>query len=565
MRMSQLFTRTLRQAPAEAESEGHRLALRAGLIRQTAAGIYSYLPLGWRSYRKIEQIIREEMDAIGAQELSMPVLQPRERWEETGRWESFQPPLFKLRDRRGHSLCLGPTHEEVVTDLVRHHVRSYRDLPLLLYQIQTKFRDELRPRGGLLRAREFGMKDLYSFDATEDGLDVSYHQVVKAYERIFDRCGLPWLAVEADSGPIGGKESLEFMLLGPAGDDEVVRCGQCGYAANREKARARKVHIAQGAPASLYEVSTPGVKTIAALAAFLGTPEHKALKAVFYAADGRLIFAVIRGDLTINEVKLRNLLQCQELRLASDEEVKLAGLVAGSASPVGLTGIPIIADDSVADGNNFVAGGNRSDIHLVNVNYPRDFTAETLADIALARDGDGCPRCPGSLQIAKGLEVGHVFKLGTLYSEPMRATFLDRNGHEQPVLMGCYGIGIGRLLAAAVEQNHDERGIIWPPAIAPYTIHLCALGVDNGNVHQAAEKLYTALRDSGHEVLFDDRLESPGVKFNDADLLGLPLRVVISPRTLSNDCVEVKRRRDKSSTSTSYGSLVQRLPEWLRS
>ncbi len=523
MRISKLFGKTQKETPAEAETVSHQLLLRAGMIHQVAAGVYSYLPLGWRVLKKIENIIRDEMDKAGGQELMMPVLQPLELWQETGRDLAFGKGLFTLCDRRDRKLCLGPTHEEVITELVRHNVQSYRDLPLLLYQIQTKFRDEPRPRAGLIRVREFTMKDLYSFDTDEEGLDQSYNKMLQAYQNIYARCGLPSLLVEADSGAIGGKESHEFMVITEDGEDEIIYCDNCQYAANVEKAESVKSKIETGEPLPLEEVATPGASTIEQVADFLKIPQSHTLKAVFYIADGKLVFVVIRGDIEVNEVKLKNALGCVDLRLATEAEVIEAGIVAGAASPIGIKGIKIIADDSITSGANFVAGANKPETHFRNVNYPRDFKADLMTDIAQARAGDGCPRCGSKLLSTRGIEVGHVFKLGTFLSEKLGAFFIDQSGVSHPIVMGCYGIGLDRLLAAAIEQNHDDKGIIWPLSIAPYHIYLCPLYLENPKVAAAAEKVYSELEAQGLEVLFDDRNESPGVKFNDADLLGIPI------------------------------------------
>ena len=559
MRMSQLFGKTLRQTPSEAENISHQLLLKAGMIHQVAAGVYSYLPLGWRALRKIENIIREEMDAIGGQELMMPVLQPLELWEQTERDLAFGKSLFTLSDRRDRKLVLAPTHEEVITELVRRNVQSYRDLPLLLYQIQTKFRDEARPRGGLMRVREFTMKDLYSFDTDEEAVNTTYQKVIGAYKRIYERCGLPSVVVEADSGAIGGKESHEFMVIAESGEEQVIHCSKCDYSANAERAESMKLPGEEEEALPLEEVATPGVKTIEELANFLGIPKSKTLKAVFYAADGELIFVAIRGDLEVNEVKLKNALKCHDLRLASDEEVKEAGLVAGSASPLGIGGIKRVADPSITLGVNFVAGANKPDAHLKNVNHPRDFAVDLLVDIAIAQAGEGCPRCGSKLLSTRGIEAGHVFKLGTFFSERLDATFIDRDGVERPIFMGCYGIGIGRLLAAAIEQNHDEKGIIWPLPIAPYQVHLCPLSMDKPEVASAAERLYLDLEQEGLEVLFDDRIESPGVKLNDADLLGMPLRLILSPRTIKSQSVEWKRRGEKEAEIIPLEGAAKRL------
>lgn len=561
MRISKLFGKTQREVPAEAETLSHQLLIRAGMISQVAAGVYSYLPLAWRVLKKIENIIREEMDAADGQELSMPVLQPLELWQETGRDLAFGKGLFTLSDRRDRKLVLGPTHEEVITGLVRYNVQSYRDLPLLLYQIQTKFRDEPRPRGGLLRVREFTMKDLYSFDTDEDGLNQSYNKMLQAYHNIYSRCGLPSLLVEADSGAIGGKESHEFMVITETGEDEIIYCDKCKYAANTDKAESVKSKIESGEPLPIEEVATPGMATIEQVSNFLKVSQSHTIKAVFYVADGELVFVVIRGDIEVNEVKLKNVLHCFELRLATETEVIEAGIVAGSASPVGISGIKVIADDSITSGANFIAGANKPDTHFRNVNYPRDFKADVMADISRAKAGEGCPRCGGKLSSTHGIEVGHVFKLGTFLSEKLGAFFIDQSGVSHPIVMGCYGIGLGRLLAAAIEQNHDDKGIIWPLAIAPYHIYLCPLYLENPQVADTAENLYADFEAQGLEVLFDDRKESPGVKFNDADLLGIPIRVTVSPRTLETNSVEVKKRSEKESQLLPLEEVAKRLKE----
>ena len=553
MRISKLFGKTLRQAPAEVESISHRLLLRAGMIAQVAAGVYSYLPLGWRVLRKIEQIIREEMDKAGGQELMLPVLQPFELWQQSGRYVSFGQSLFTLTDRKEHKLALGPTHEEVIAELAHKYVQSYRDLPLLLYQIQTKFRDEPRPRGGLLRVREFIMKDLYSFDVDEVGLDENYEKMSQAYKNIYARLGLPTLMVEADSGAIGGKDSHEFMLITDTGEDEIIYCSNCGYAANAEKAqsakaRARNVIASEAKqPLPLEEIATPESKTIEEVAGFVGVPTSQTLKAVFYSADGEFIFVTIRGDLEVNETKLKNTLKCSELCLATESEVNEAGLVAGFASPIGVKGIKVIADDSITLGSNFIAGANKLGYHFRNANYPRDFHVDLIADIALVRSGDTCAKCGGKLSSSRGIEVGHIFKLGTFLSEKSGAFFLDRDGASRPIIMGCYGIGLGRLLAAIVEQSHDDKGIIWPLSLAPYHVYLCPLHLGKPGVAPTAERVYQELQGEDIEVLFDDRSESPGVKFNDADLLGIPLRLTLSPRTLQSQSIEAKWRTEKEA------------------
>jgi prolyl-tRNA synthetase len=547
MRISKLFGKTQKETPAEAETASHRLLLRAGMIHQVAAGVYAYLPLGLRVLRKIAGIIRDEMNKAGGQEVSMPVLQPLELWQETGRDKAFGRGLFTLTDRRERKLVLGPTHEEVVTLLAGHNVQSYRDLPLLLYQIQTKFRDEPRPRGGLIRVREFTMKDLYSFDADEEGLDKSYNRMLQAYNNIYARCGLPGLQVEADSGAIGGKDSHEFMVVTADGEDEVIYCQKCKYAANVEKAQSVKGKIEGGEPLPKEEVATPGAASIEEVAGFFKIPESHTLKAVFYIADGKMVFVMVRGDIAVNEVKLKNALGCIDLRLATEDEVIQAGIIAGAASPVGIKGFKIIADDSITSGTNFVAGANKAETHLKNVNYPRDFKADIVTDIAQAHAGEECPRCGGRLSSTRGIEVGHVFKLGTFLSQKLGALFIDQSGVSRPIIMGCYGIGLDRLLAAAIEVHHDDKGIIWPIPIAPYHIYLCSLRPENPEVAAAAEKLYNDLEAQGLEVLFDDRSESPGVKFNDADLLGIPFRVTVSPRTLEKNSAEIKKRTEKEA------------------
>jgi prolyl-tRNA synthetase len=569
MRLSHSFGRTLREDPADADTPSHRLLLRAGLIDQLAAGIYTLLPLAVRVQRKVEQIVREEMAAAGAQEILMPVLIPLELFDRSGRNELYGDELFRLRDRRDRRFALGPTHEEVVTPLAATYARSYRDLPVTLFQIQTKMRDEPRPRAGLLRVREFTMKDAYSFDEDEAGLDHSFQAQRAAYERIFARCGLDVIQVQADSGAIGGKESVEFVLPVESGEDTIVRCPNpaCGYAANTERAEFhRSVPSSHGQPpAPMSPVSTPGVKTIDQLARFLDVPVDQALKAVFYTAEhagqAELVFVAIRGDVEVNEVKLKNVTGADALRLANDREVGAAGLVAGSASPVGISGLRTIADVSVPNAPNLVAGGNQPDVHLRNVNYGRDFTADVVADIGTAKAGDACIRCGTPLELLRGLELGHVFKLGLRYSEAFDARYLDQDGQQRPMWMGCYGIGITRILAAAVEPGHDERGIVWPAPLAPYQVHLVALNVDSPPVAEAANRLYDDLQRAGVDVLFDDRPESAGVKFNDADLLGLPLRVTLGPRGVKQGEVELKRRSAQQAEVVPLAQAVARIKE----
>ena len=562
MRASRFLTKTLRQDPGEAESASHRLMLRAGMISQVAAGVYAYLPLALRSLHRIEQIIREEMDAAGGQEVRMPALHPIEVWAETGRDAALGETLFRLRDRRDRELVLAPTHEEVITAIVRANVESYRDLPLLLYQIQTKFRDEPRPRAGLLRTREFDMKDAYSFDTGQEALDVTYQRVREAYRNIFRRCGLPTIEVEADSGAIGGKDSHEFIVRAETGEDTVL-LSPGGYAANVERATSVPPPAPEGEPLELELVNTPGVTTIAALSALLGIPESQTLKAVFYQADGETVLVTIRGDLEVNEVKLRNHLHARELRLATPEESAAAGLTPGSTSPIGLTDIRRIGDPTIAQGNNFAAGANRPDQHYRNVNYPRDFEVDETVDVATAQAGHGAPDGTGTLEAVRGIEVGHIFKLGTFYTRTLGAEYTDEDGKLNAVVMGCYGIGTTRVLAAAIEQNHDEAGVIFPTPIAPFQVHLVALNADDAGVSEQAEALYEELGASGHEVFFDDRLESAGVKLNDADLLGLPVRVVVSPRNRKSGVVEIKRRGDADAAQVAPDAVERTVAELL--
>jgi prolyl-tRNA synthetase len=549
MRLSKLFGRTLREPPADAELISHQLALRAGLIRQLAAGIYSYLPLGWRVLRNIERIMREEMDAIGGQEIHMPVVNPASIWQATGRYDAPAPgpALLRFRDRASHDMVLAMTHEEVVTDLLRTEVSSYRQLPFMVYQIQTKFRDEPRARGGLIRTREFTMKDAYSCHRDSEGLDEFYPRMHQAYVNIFQRCGTRTIAVAADTGIMGGAMSHEFMAVSAVGEDTLILCSSCDYAANSERATFIKPPGTSQAEDSSAEVATPGCKTIQDVADFVGVPAHQTLKVVFSTTDsGEIVLALIRGDLEVNPVKLANALGGCALHASSEEELQAAGIVAGYASPVGLSGYRVIADDSITLGSNFVAGANKEGYHLTNVNYPRDFAVTTVTDIALARAGDQCPQCHAALHTTRGIEMGHLFKLGTRYSQAVGATYLARDGAARPIVMGSYGIGTGRLMAAIIEENHDERGIIWPASVAPFQFHLLSLGTTQAAVVTAAERLYHNLLEAGHQVLYDDRDERAGVKFNDADLIGIPWRLAVSRKTLAQESVEVKRRDEST-------------------
>ncbi len=549
MRWSRYHLYTTREAPNDAEVVSHQLMVRSGMIRKVAAGIYNYLPLGWRTMAKMMAIVRREMDVAGAIELSMPAVQPSELWKESGRWQRYGKELLRITDRHDREFCFGPTHEEVVTDIVRHEVSSYRQLPVNLYQIQTKFRDEIRPRFGLMRGREFMMKDAYSFHATQESLDEEYQSMHDTYCRIFAALGLDYSVVEADVGSIGGSASHEFMVLAETGESAVARCPHCGYGANVEKASTRPFAVTEEEEEKLEEVETPGQSSVEAVAEFLGVPAAKVVKTLLYDSDQGLVAVLVRGDREVNEAKLASHLGAAYLELANEDRVSEAtGAPVGFAGPVGLAGrgIRILADQSVRGMRNFVVGANRADAHLKGVNPGRDVSLEDFADLLLVAAGDPCPRCEeGTLEIYRGIEVGHIFQLGTKYSEPMGCTFLDQNGASQAMIMGCYGLGIGRTVAAAIEQNHDEHGIIWPLPLAPFSVLLIALNPDDEAVRGTAEKLYQELLDSGVEVLFDDRDERPGVKFKDADLIGIPIRVVVGSKSLAGGQIELSLRRDR--------------------
>jgi prolyl-tRNA synthetase len=559
MRMSKLLLKTLREAPAEAEMPSHKLLLRAGLISPLAAGLYSFTPVGWRVFRKVENIIREEMDRSGAQEVHLPAMHPIELWEQSGRAEVMGATLFRLEDRRERMFALGPTHEEVMSVLAARNIQSYRDLPVTLYQIQTKFRDEQRPRGGLVRLREFTMKDAYSFDPDWETLDASYQKAFDAYVRIFHRANVPVIPVEADSGAIGGKDSQEFVYLTPSGDDAVLVCPKCGYAANAEKADFTRPPAIPAEPLPMERVHTPGQKTIAELATFLGVDERQTAKAVFFRVDGKPVFVVIRGDLEVNEIKLKNALTAMDVEPMDEATVKHAGLVAGSASPVGLTGMTVVADTSIPEAVNLVAGANEDDWHLKNTNHGRDWQADLVADIALAREGDACARCGTALEVQRGIEMGHVFKLGTMYAEAMDVQYENETGERRHVVMGCYGIGVERLIAACIEANHDDNGITWPAEVAPYDVHIVALNLDQAPVVDTLDRLERDLEAAGLSLLIDDRDESAGVKFKDADLLGIPWRVTVSPRALERGGVELRNRATGETEVVPAGDVLGRV------
>jgi len=545
MRLSRYYAPTLKETPAEAEVISHKLLLRAGLIRKLTAGIYTYLPLGLRALNNVAKIVREEMDRAGALEILMPAVQPADLWKESGRWDFYGRELLRFVDRHDREFCLGPTHEEVVTDLVRHEIRSYRQLPVNLYQIQTKFRDEIRPRFGLMRGREFVMKDAYSFDKDDAGADASYWSMYKAYARIFERLGLKFRAVSADSGAIGGSFSHEFRVLADPGEDTIAACPACDYGANLEKAEAvcpPPGGIAVCPPAGT--VATPGVHTVEEVAGFLGVSPAAIVKTLLYVADGTPVAALVRGDRECNEIKLKNLLDAKDIRLATPEEVvKISGAPVGFAGPVGLSGAKIYADQELALASGWIVGANAADAHLCHVDLGRDAAVVSFADLREVAPGDPCPKCGAALTFTKGIEVGHVFKLGLKYSEALNATFLDEAGKEQFMIMGCYGIGVSRIVASAIEQNHDEAGIVFPPTIAPFEVALVNLSPKDETANAKADELYAALTAAGIETLLDDRDERPGVKFKDADLMGFPIQLTLGGKGLARGIVETKDRR----------------------
>ena len=545
MRTTQMFIPTLREDPGEAEIISHRLMLRAGMIRKLAAGMYTYLPLGLRVLRKIENIIREELNKTGAQELLMPILAPAELWKETDRWNQYGKELFRCQDRHERDFCLGPTHEEVITDLFRREVRSYRQLPVILYQIQTKFRDEIRPRFGLMRGREFIMKDAYSFDKNDADALVSYQKMYDAYDRIFKKTGLQFRAVEADTGLIGGTSSHEFMVLANTGEELIVYDPEGSYAANVERAEiSPPQELSQESLKPLEKVRTPGAKTVEQVCAMLHASPHSLVKTLLYKTESHEVIAVlIRGDHQANEIKIRRCLGLHELTLADPDTVQaLTAAPVGFSGPIGLHKVKVLADHAVHALQNFIVGGNEADTHFINVNWDRDFQIDLVADLRQAQEGDASPMSGGPLKTARGIEVGHVFMLGEKYSKKMGATYLDPNGQEHWAIMGCYGIGVGRAAAAAIEQNHDEKGIMWPIPIAPFHVHLLPVtpSVEVGTV---VENLYTELNKLGIEVLLDDRDERAGVKFNDADLIGAPFQVVVGDKGLAKNTLDIKARR----------------------
>ncbi len=563
MRQNHYLSPTLRDVPSDAEVSSHQLMLRAGLIRQTASGVYSFLPLGMRALKKVENIVREEMDAAGAQELLMPAVQPAELWQESGRWDAYGPELMRFYDRHKREFALGPTHEEVITTLVRDDVKSYKRLPMTLYQIQTKFRDERRPRFGVLRSREFIMKDAYSFDTTQEGLDKSYESMFEAYTNIFKRCGLDFRAVVADSGAMGGKDTHEFMVLSSIGEDTIAYSDTSSYAANIEIAPViSKYENSDEKESSLEKFDTPQLKTIDELQSSLNIGKNKLIKAVLFIVDEKPVLALVRGDHEVNDVKIKHFYNAQVVELASTEEtIKYMNCEPGFIGPINVSQeVEIVADMAVQYIVNGVCGANEKDKHFKNVNPQRDFSVKEYMDVRFIQEGDASPDGKGTIKFAEGIEVGHVFKLGTRYSEAMGAVFLDENGKTKPMIMGCYGIGVTRVLAATIEQHHDEKGIVWPTSVAPFDLHLIAINMKNEEQKQLSEDLYKELKQSGFDVLFDDRAERPGVKFNDSDLIGLPIRVTVGKKA-ADGIVEVKNRKTDEILEVSTNELISVLHE----
>ena len=537
MKLSNYFYKSIKEVPADAELKSHKLLIRGGYIKQVSAGVFSYLPIALRSLKKIEQIIREEMDAIDGYEVNMPVVMPASLWSETGRYEAVGDEMLRFEDRVGRKMLLGMTHEEAVTDLARYVVNSYKQLPFMLYQIQTKFRDEPRVRGGLIRVREFVMKDAYSFHTSLEDLNEYYKKAYNAYHKIYARCGLPVIAVASDVGMMGGSGADEFMALTESGEDTLILCESCDYKANREVAKTKRSYLKEELK-SPEEVATPNMQSIEEVAGFLKVKPENTMKAIIYKIDEKIILCVIRGDLEINEIKLKNYLKVKELFFAEEDDLKKAGIVPGFATPVGLNGVRVIVDESAANSTNLVAGSNKKDVHTKNINFGRDFTSDEVIDIASVREGDACPLCGEKLMVKRG--IGNIFKLGTKYSKAMSATYLDENGKMHDMIMGCYGIGVGRLMASVVEVLSDEKRIVWPVSIAPFEVELIGVAIDKDeNVKNITEDIYKKLVENKFEIIYDDRKASPGVKFNDADLIGAPIRVTIGERSLNNGGAEI--------------------------
>lgn len=568
MRWTESLINTLWQAPSEAEISSHKLMLRAGLIKKLAAGIYIFMPLGLKVLRKIENIVREEMDASGALELLMPVLQPEQLWQETGRWDKMGKEMIKIQDRHKRRFGLGPTHEEIVTDIIRKEVKSYRQLPVILYQIQTKFRDEIRPRFGVIRAREFTMKDAYSFDRDIDGLNKNYKKMYNAYCKIFDRCALKYQIVEAESGIMGGDVSHEFMALADSGEDIIVLCPSCGYSASIEKAEAVDIKqkiVDKQKEKLIKEIDTPEVKTIKQLTELLKISPKNLVKTLIYKTNNKVIAVLIRGDHEVNVTKLLKLIQCEELELADSDIIeKITGAPVGFTGPVGLKEkIKIIADNEVLNMKNFITGANKKDTHLLNVNIGRDFKIDISGDIRFITEADQCPKCASRIKIKKGIELGHIFKLGTKYSKSMKAKFLDKDGKEKTIIMGCYGIGISRIIAAVIEQNNDENGIMWPKSIAPYQVEILPLNVNDNETMQIAKNLYKKILSEKIEVITDDRNERPGIKFKDADLIGIPIRITISSQKAKDNIVEIHKRNTGENKLVNIDDLLKNLRAYI--
>ncbi|HAY3874165.1 MULTISPECIES: proline--tRNA ligase [unclassified Clostridium] len=559
MKLSKMLISTLREVPGEAEIASHQLMLRAGMIRKSATGIYTFMPNGVRVLKNVENIVREEMDRAGAQEFLASALIPANLWQESGRWDVMGSEMIRLKDRNGRDFCLGPTHEEVFTDLARNEIKSYKQLPLNLYQIQTKYRDERRPRFGVMRSREFIMKDAYSFDKDNEGLDISYMKMYEAYNKIFTRCDLEFSAVEADSGAMGGSGSAEFMVKSDIGEDEIAFCTGCNYAANTEKATSKLEDAEKEEEKELKKIATPDVRTIEELVTFFNTSNKKFAKTLIYKADGKVVAVMVRGDRSLNETKVSNALGgIMELEMAAAETVlKATSAEIGFAGPIGLQVDTLLVDEEVTRMSNFIVGANDTGYHYENVNYERDFNG-IVGDYKLVAEGDMCPKCGSPINIRRGVEVGHIFKLGTKYSESMGANYLDENGKEKPLVMGCYGIGINRTVAAIIEQHHDENGILWPMAVAPYKVIVMPANVKNEEQMNRAEKIYEDLKTKGVDVLLDDRNERVGVKFKDADLIGIPIRVTVGKKVVE-DIVEFKLRKNQDIEEVNIEDVVDRI------
>lgn len=564
MRYSQILIRTLKEVPAEAEVISHQLMLRAGFIKKLTSGVYTYLPYGLAAIRRVENIVREEMNRAGAQELMMPMVQPADLWQESGRYTKYGPELLRFKDRHDRESCLGPTHEEVITDIARKDIHSYRDLPVNLYQIQTKFRDEIRPRFGLMRGREFIMKDAYSFDVSDKAAETSYQKMYDAYNRVFERCGLEFRCVEADSGAIGGSFSHEFMVLAETGEDTIAVCNDCSWAANVEKAEVKVYDENDGQDVQeMIKVETPGKRKVQTVCEFLGIEPARLVKTLVYIADGEPVALLLRGDREAEEVKLKNYLGVNDIRLANDKEIfDAAGVPSGYLGPVGIT-IRLLADNEVTRMTNMTVGANEKNFHLQQVNFGKDFNVEEIGDFRQLTEKDPCPACGGSIRLVEGIEVGHIFKLGTNYSESMGAYYQDAEGNELPLVMGCYGIGVSRVVAAAIEQNHDDSGIIFPVPLAPYQVAVLNLDLKDEAVSDAAEEIYTELMETGFDAFIDDREERPGVKFKDADLLGFPYRITVGKRFKQTGQVEIRQRKTGDTEDVAIDEVISSITKRL--